>query len=486
MAKPKHRVSAKHRRSQTALEYLTSYAWAILIIAVVTALFYLYIQTPSALPSTCTFINGFYCKDILLQSNTITHNTFLTVALTNAQAYAIGNPKLYVGINATNTTTFSCSPQFVLPGGSIICNANVPINTNLGMLLAGDMYLNATYCGLLGNYIYTSNCVGGPKETYHGTFTGHTETQISTSPSIVLTAANLTQYATNGKDPLSATVKLNGYPIAGATVNFTINNQAYAVTPSLTDTNSSGMALSYVYGLSVGSVVVTATYAGLSNSITIQFIARPSVTTTSSTIPTVATTTIIAMTNPTINPAAPTIDSGQTISLTATPIGGTPAYSYQWYSDASCTTPIVGQISSTYGASPISTTTYSVKVTDSTSASLCSVGGDTVTVNPTLVANAITPASPTINNGQPVTLTSAAAGGTPPKTILWYAQANCQGGPVGTLTSNTFYPSTNTIYSYLVTDSAYAPNTACSPGELCNGERRSRCRPDNPIVTHYR
>ena len=282
-------MSSKSGRSQAALEYLTTYSWVILIIAIVAVLFYLYIKVPSTLPSSCTFISGFYCTDIVLQSNAITHNTLLTVALSNAQAYAIANPKLFVSISAANTTTFACSPNFVLPGGGILCTANVPISTNLGTLLAGDLYLNATYCGLLGNYIYTGNCIGAPRETYHGTFTGHTEAQISTTSTLTLNALNATQYANNAKDPITATVKLNGYPVEGATVNFTVNSIAYTISPALINTNSFGMALSYVWGTTIGSVLVTAKYASLSNSITIQFVAAPSTGTTTSSIPTVPT-----------------------------------------------------------------------------------------------------------------------------------------------------------------------------------------------------
>ena len=295
-----------------------SYAWAILIIAVVTALFFLYIRTPSSLPSSCTFANGFYCKDIILQSNTITHNTFLTVALTNAQLYAMGNPKLFVSINTTNTTTFTCSPNFVLPGGGIFCTANILISTNLGVLLAGDMYINATYCGLLGNYIYTANCVGAPRETYHGTFTGHTETQISTLSSLTLNALNATQYANNGKDPLRAAVKLNGYPITGATVNFTANSPLYSISPSLTGTNSSGVALSYAWGIVIGNTVITATYAGLSNSVTIQFVTPSSTGTTTSLIPTVVTSSLSTTSTTSSSTTSTTSTAGSTVSTAST------------------------------------------------------------------------------------------------------------------------------------------------------------------------
>ena len=319
MARPKRNATG-HGHSQAALEYLMSYAWAILIIAVVTALFFLYLRTPSSLPSSCNFSNGFYCKDIILQSNTITHNTFLTIALTNAQAYAIGNPKLFVSINTTNTTTFACFPSFVLPGAGIFCTANIPISTNIGVLLAGDMYLNATYCGLLGNYIYTANCVGAPRETYHGTFTGHTETQISTIPSLTLNALNLTQYTGRGKDPLKAVVELDGYPISGATVNFTVDNPAYTIYPVLTDTNSSGVALSYIWGPAVGTATVTAKYTTLEYSVAITFVAPPAGASTTSSIPTVATSSL-STTSTSVTSTSTSLSTTST-STTSTPTTG--------------------------------------------------------------------------------------------------------------------------------------------------------------------
>ena len=70
-----------------------------------------------------------------------------------------------------------------------------------------------------------------------------------------------------------------------------------------------------------------------------------------------------------ITPNTPSIDSGQSVTLTANPSGGTSPYSYQWYSGTSSTcssgTAISGATSSTYTASPSSSTYYCYKVTDS-------------------------------------------------------------------------------------------------------------------------
>ena len=79
----------------------------------------------------------------------------------------------------------------------------------------------------------------------------------------------------------------------------------------------------------------------------------------------------------TITPAAPTINAGQSITLTSSPSGGTPPYSYQWYTGAGCTSPISGATASTYGTGPLtSSVTYYYEVTDSAHSpiSACSSG----------------------------------------------------------------------------------------------------------------
>jgi len=173
----------------------------------------------------------------------------------------------------------------------------------------------------------------------------------------------------------------------------------------------------------------------------------------------------------TITPGAPAIDSGQSITLTSHPSGGTTPISYQWYSDGVCTTSISGATLSTFDASPTTTTTYSYHVSDSSSgapaASACSVG-DTVTVNPVLTADAITPSAPVIDSGQSITLTAHPSGGTTPISYQWYSDGVCTTSISGaTLSTFDASPTTTTTYSYHVSDSSSgAPAaSACSVGD---------------------
>ncbi len=174
-----------------------------------------------------------------------------------------------------------------------------------------------------------------------------------------------------------------------------------------------------------------------------------------------------------ITPSSPTIDSGQSVTLNSAASGGTTPYSYQWYTGASCTSLISGATSSTYPASPTSTTTFSYKVTDSSysPASVCSAG-DTVTVNSALVAPTVSASPTSIMAGQSSSLTSTTVTtGTSPYSYQWL-----QKGPIDSAysaisgaTSATFTFSTTSStqlgtwsFELQVTDSAQTPETVPS------------------------
>ncbi|MCL4387952.1 hypothetical protein M1567_02250, partial [Candidatus Marsarchaeota archaeon] len=109
-------------KAQSALEYLITYGWAILIIAVAISLLYLYIAVPKVIvPSTCNFVTGAVCQDMIFGTNTTTHATVIGFFITNPRKYPIYGPEIYASVNGRNTTAAQCKPSFVLAGGSVIC-----------------------------------------------------------------------------------------------------------------------------------------------------------------------------------------------------------------------------------------------------------------------------------------------------------------------------------------------------------------------------
>ena len=175
-----------------------------------------------------------------------------------------------------------------------------------------------------------------------------------------------------------------------------------------------------------------------------------------------------------ITPSAPTIDSGQSITLTANPSGGT-TYSYQWYtatSSGTCSTSdtaISGATSSTYTASPTSSTYYCYIVIDSASATADSPT-DLVSVNSALGTPKVSPSAATYDAGQAITLTSSVSGGTTPYSYQWYNDTSGSGVAISGATSSTYTATAGSgagtfKYYVKVTDSAYSPASATSATE---------------------
>lgn len=161
------------------------------------------------------------------------------------------------------------------------------------------------------------------------------------------------------------------------------------------------------------------------------------------------TVTVYALPEVAVNASAAEICNGGSVNVNAVVTGGKAPYTYAWTSSA-------GNKPSDAGStlSPTETTTYSVQVTDANSCSNSALASKQVVVN-SIPSVAVTPSSTDVCTGQSAVLTANVTDGTAPYNYQWT-------NVVGTTSSVTVSPTTETTYSVVVTDSKNCQSAAAT------------------------
>ena len=131
------KIRFKGLKSQSALEFLTTYGWAFLILLVmIAALAYFGILNPSkVLPNSCTVGSEFQCLDYVLQSGA--PSTFrLKLKANEGTIINITS----VNLTSDTATTFSCSSPVGSDDVGAFINSSTPFDifwTNCNTAVAG-------------------------------------------------------------------------------------------------------------------------------------------------------------------------------------------------------------------------------------------------------------------------------------------------------------------------------------------------------------
>lgn len=444
------RPATQHRRfsGQSAMEYMATYGWALIVIALVAGAAYYFLLIPnSTAASQCVISSGLHCDDVAVSGYGSSGGS-VALLLTNTQQYPIMDPSVNLSIGGTNTSA-SCMTAYAVAGGSVVCTVSTPVQLSKGQLVGGKFFVTARYCGMVLSPFNASMCGTAPKQAYLGTFTVQASGSISPRVEISLSASPNPGYS-GSESQLVATVMFMGYPMKGATVNFSSNSSYAPINPASVTTDSSGNATAHIEPSSSGTVLVRASYSGASAALAMRFLQRSTIstssttsttsassttstgssTTSTSTTSTSSTTTVSALLTGTVTPTPASVDSGNSTLLTAAWSCGTCTgpYTAEFYWSA-----VSGQCSAftQFGSSaPVSSpnSILSPALSNVGSAYFCARLNDSsgnsnytavaaVAVNqPPVASLSITPTS--LPLGSSTTLTASWAYGTPPYDLL--------------------------------------------------------------------
>ncbi len=256
-------------KAQAAIDFLTTYGFAILIIAIVLSLILYYMSgVQSSIPSTCTISFGAYCNE-LLAGTTPSGASGIAFVFTNEQKYPIANPSIEVNVSGYGLSgTASCNTDYVLPGGIIICTFESTQSFRAGSGISGSMILSYVLCPN-GN---AETCTS-PEQEYKGTFNTEATTFASNVPiGITLSSKNLTFIKQERIIQLNSSVYLFGVSVPGATVSFSSSQSFARLNSSIGTTSVSGIYSHLAVNDSAqGCVIVTSSFAGRSASLPICF-----------------------------------------------------------------------------------------------------------------------------------------------------------------------------------------------------------------------
>ena len=252
-------------KAQSALEYIITYSWAILIIGVIVGLLYFYgFVSLSLRPSGCTINGGFFCEDSMVGMYMHNGEYLVGMLLTNTNQYPISNPTINVSYDGYSSGGSICDNAVIPAGGAFLCVAEIPSNKiSLGEYVKPTIYLQAGNCALSSAYVINGSCSNAPVEAFEGSAYGFTRylpsdnLSISLSPSSANFAANGTSYG------MKSAVTLFGYPLKGANVGFHSSNPTIYMSKVDVATASSGTAYDYISSNYSASTNITASYAGL-------------------------------------------------------------------------------------------------------------------------------------------------------------------------------------------------------------------------------
>lgn len=132
-------------KGQSALEFLTAYAFMFLIVAILLVLLLLFALLPkSTLPVSCAFYNQFNCLDSAYYSTS--YGSQLVILASNMEPGIVNISNFSASLNYAQSTNGICTPQATTAGQSVLCVANFSVPATIGSVYIATFFMSANYC----------------------------------------------------------------------------------------------------------------------------------------------------------------------------------------------------------------------------------------------------------------------------------------------------------------------------------------------------
>lgn len=132
---------------QSALEFITTYGFVFVVIAVVIALLFLFSSTPSVIiPNECTFYSGFDCVDSVFGFNSMSGHSTLYILATSEQPGIVNISSFNAVVSLQKSLGGSCTPNTVSDGQYVLCHANFSFVAVSTATYQGTFNISANYC----------------------------------------------------------------------------------------------------------------------------------------------------------------------------------------------------------------------------------------------------------------------------------------------------------------------------------------------------
>jgi hypothetical protein len=167
-------------KGQSAVEFLTTYSFTFLIIALIIFLLFLYSSLPkTVLPEQCSFYGGFNCLDVVYYNLGSAPKSQLVVVASDMEPGTVNSLAFNAIINYVNSNSGFCVTNSLstvsVAGNTIYCVANFISPITLGYVYNVRFNITANYCANSPGSLSNHTCIGSSNGNY--VYAGQARTQ---------------------------------------------------------------------------------------------------------------------------------------------------------------------------------------------------------------------------------------------------------------------------------------------------------------------